>query len=342
MGQKNDYPPIGKKTNYALIRKYNSFLFESDEKTHPLIISAKLAKALNNLNSDIAKRILLDYQKGVHHDITYLDYVADDKEQADKITYLPSDRFLKTPDMIDVYESRLRQPMSIGKIVNKLFPNVFGPIQVELFVNEYKGELAKQFSDFYLAEGDEIRHWYHEKHYSDRSKGTLNGSCMKGDKAQEFFDIYCKNPQKVKLLILFSNKAKTEIKGRALIWIGLRKPVEIVGTERRETKIYMDRVYTVADSDIKLYTDYAISKNWLYKARQVMNDASYIENGQLKRESVAITLNKGAYKYYPSLDTLSYYTPSTGRLASYAGNGVPGHPRYILNNTGGKASPIDR
>ena len=73
------------------------------------------------------------------------------------------------------------------------------------------------------------------------------------------FDIYCKNPEKCKLLILLNEEEK--LMGRALIWVGMRKPTG---------RVYMDRIYVVNDADIKLYIDYAIENNWLYKAVQGM------------------------------------------------------------------------
>jgi hypothetical protein len=91
-----------------------------------------------------------------------------------------------------------------------------------------------------------------------------------------------------------------------------------------------------------LYIDYAIENGWLYKAAQVMNDSSYMENGKKVYSSVAIQIKPIKFDTYPSLDTLSYYTPSTGRLGSNPGNYVPGNPRYHLNSTTGVATKIDR
>jgi hypothetical protein len=103
----------------------------------------------------------------------------------------------------------------------------------------------------------------------------------------------------------------------------------------------MDRIYTIHDADKKLFIDFAEGNKWLHKAQQVMGDASYIDEGKKVYSSVAIQLKPVEYKFYPSLDTLSYYTPATGRLGSNAGN-YTGHPRYTLNSTTGNANKIDR
>ncbi len=326
-----------------IITNYKNFILEAnDNKLYPLILSDKLIKLLYSIKSDIATEILSDYNNKINHDISFLDYNPEDENKIDKLSYLPCDRFLKTPDMTDIYESRLRQELSIGKIVNKLFPGKFSPAQVESFVNDYKGKLTAslRFSDFYLAEGEEIRHWYNEANYQT-IKGSMGNSCMRHDYAQNYLDIYCKNPEKVKLLVLFANKAKTKIKGRALVWFGLKKPIEVVGDQKIESKILMDRIYTSEDSDQNAFIEYAIKNNWLYKAKQVMRDSMYVENGKTINGTIAITLKPLKFKSYPSVDTLCYYTPSTGRLASYPGFGIPGHPRFLLNGTNGVPNKID-
>lgn len=331
-----------------IITQYNDFLFETNEKdkVFPLIISERLLKFLKSLDSQIARKILHDYSNNVCHDLSFLDCVVDDKDKMDKITFLPVNKIVKgilsdTHVNMDVnFNAKGRQEISVGRLINRLYPEVFSKNEVEIFVNQYKADIAKGHSDFYLASGEEIRHWYFSGNYSS-NLGTINNSCMRGKLAQSYFDIYVNNPEKIKLLVLFSDKSKTKIKGRALVWFGLKKPIEIVDDKKIESKVYLDRIYTVADSDVELYKNYAKQNGWLYKAAQVMNDASYIENGKVIRNTVAITLKPKAYKAYPSLDTFCYYTPSTGRLASYAGLGIPGHPRYILNHTDGGASKID-
>lgn len=326
-----------------LITQYNDFLFEAadSDKLYPLIISERLLKALKSIKSKISQKLIQDFENKVPHKITYLDYTPGDEEKADKISYLPVDRLLRNPDMKDFYTSRLRQDIAAGGIANKLFSDAFDKEDVVNFVNEYKAKLAEHFSDFYMAQGEEIRHWYFQGNYIDENKGSINSSCMRHKASQPYFDIYCKNPEKVKLLVLFADKQKTKIKGRALVWVGLKKPVEIVGDKKLENKIYLDRIYTVSESDTPNYINYAKQKGWLYKAAQVMHDAAYIDNGKIIRDTVAITLKPQTYKTYPSLDTFPYYTPSTGRLASYAGYGVPGHPRIVLQSTNGGYNKID-
>lgn len=306
------------------IQSYNKFLFEAAEA--PLIISPKLKKVLRSLKLNISDEILAT--EGKPFDITYID-CFDTKDKIDKVSFMPSGKV--TPDESENFNSRMRQEMSVGRLVNKLCPDKFLQKDIEIFVNDFKGEMSKSFSNMKLVKGEEIRYWYLDSHYTTQSSGDINNSCMKGAKSQPYFDIYCNNPEKCNLLILLNDDG-TKIKGRALVWHELRKPTD---------RSYLDRIYTVNDADKKLFIDYAIQNKWLYKNKQVMNDATYIDDGKVVYSSVATVLKPIMYKQYPSLDTFSYYTPTTGRLGSNAGNYVPGNPRLHLNSTGGTYQKID-
>lgn len=329
-----------------ILFNYKDFLFEAEEgpvkrepalKEVPLIISEKLKKLFKSLNLPISNAILKE--EGSVRDISFLDYIDDDKDKNDKITYLPAGKVIpgmlsdKHVDIKTAWEAKGRQEMSIGRIVNKLLPERFKQSEVEQFVNDFKAEVSKVFSKFRLVDGEEIRYWYLQDHYETVNQGDINNSCMRGSKAQTYFDIYVNNPDKCKLLVLMSDKDKTKIKGRALVWFDLRKPTG---------RVYLDRIYTVYPQDQKLFIDYAVEHGWLYKAAQVMHDPSYIDNGKKVNSSVAIQLKPGAYRAYPSLDTFPYYTPTTGRLGSNPGNYIAGNSRYQLNHTDGGATKVDR
>ena len=313
-----------------LVYNYNNFLNEADDKEKkkiPFFLSETLAILLQRIKSPITKAIIDEINNP--HEISYLDCDPKDKEKIDKISFLPAAK----ADSGDSWFAKGRQEMSVGRIVNKLFPDRFKNQEVEEFVNGFKAAIAKGHADFRLVQGEDIRKYYLEDNYEMKGKGDINASCMRYQKAQPWLDIFVKNPEKCKLLILMSDKDPTKIKGRALVWMGTRKPVG---------RTYMDRIYVIYDADEQLFINYAIEHDWLYKAAQVMGDASYMENGKKVYSSVAIALNPITFDHYPSLDTLSYYTPTTGRLGSNQGNPVPGHPRYNLNSADGGSTKIDR
>ena len=94
-----------------------------------------------------------------------------------------------------------------------------------------------------MVQGESIAYWYNYKNYLDRS-GSLGNSCM-SNVDDEYFDIYMSNSDVCKLLILKSQENPNKIVGRALLWT-------LTGGEK-----YLDRIYTIKDSDIELFKDYA-------------------------------------------------------------------------------------
>jgi len=313
------------------IYNYTGFLNESTN--IQFFISQKLEKILKHINDPISNAILLAETEKKEYDITYLDCTSGDKNKIDRISFLPSAK-VEVGNIHDPnWTAKSRQEMAVGRVVNRLFPNTFSNAQVEQFVNAFKAKMSESVSNFRLVDGEDIRKYYLVDNYEEKNRGDINNSCMNNKESQPFLNIYVENPEKCKLLVLMSDKYPDKIKGRALVWMGLRKPIG---------KVYLDRIYTVNDSDEELYKNYAAERGWLYKNRQIMNDVSYVEDGKVINSSVAIVLNPAKYKQYPSLDTLSYYTPSTGRLGSNAGNYIKGHPRIRLDSAGGGYSKIDR
>ena len=121
----------------------------------------------------------------------------------------------------------------------------------------------------------------------------------------EYFDIYCYNPQ-VSLVILYSDDGKIDgdkytsdkIKGRAILWT-----CEIDG----ESATYMDRIYTKDDSDTRLFKEFALKNDWWHKEHQDMETNQYVTNGsQRKRATIKVKLDKAKTGKLPYMDTLCY------------------------------------
>lgn len=339
------------------ISQYKNFLNEADEKPTKekklmkIFISPRLLDILIKLTKmgdfqvkTVANRIINLSKTEDLFDKSYLDMV-DGKN--DIVSFMPANRAWRsmdfqsqedadkepTPDC-PMWKASGRQTLSIGKLVNYLFDN-FSDLAVEKFSNAFKAEISAIYiyDNFKIVTGEKIRYWYSEKNYAPGS-GNLNGSCMRYDNdrqsCQHFFDIYVENPEKCGLLILTDGNDK--LIGRALVWKNLRKPTE---------KTFMDRIYTIKQSDEELFKKYAIQNGWIYKHAQAANDNSYMENGQRIQKSIAVQLNPKQYKKYPFMDTMIYYNPGTGRLGSDAGNPVEGKRRYRLQATNGEPNPID-
>jgi hypothetical protein len=201
-----------------ILYNYIEFLNEANEVV--LDISGKLQRVLKSMKDPIANDILKVSCHGETpgtYDIAYLDYF-EDKSKKDKISFLPANKIV-SGEMGDPFTTKGRQEMSVGKIVNKLFPNKFTQPQIEAFVNSFKTELTKHFAKIKLVEGEEIRYWYLDEHYAGKH-GDVNSSCMRYKNSQKFFDIYCNNPEKCKLAVYLTDDDK-KLLGRAFSLVGI-------------------------------------------------------------------------------------------------------------------------
>jgi hypothetical protein len=222
--------------------------------------------------------------------------------------------------------SKNRQDVKIGKGIKALLDisdYKFTAQELEQFVNQFKATIDKlndKFSYFELVKGDEIGHWYNRQNYYE-SSGPLGSSCMAGV-PKRYFSIYMENPDVCNLLILKSKEDNTKIIGRALLWT-------LINGEK-----YLDRIYTVGDSDVQLFKDYAKENDWYVKYYNGSNADSYVINpktGEKDTLETKVKIKKGEYDGYPYLDTFKYWHPDTGILSTSRETSDD----YILESTGG-------
>ena len=207
--------------------------------------------------------------------------------------------------------STSRNPIKIGRLIRAILTKAnvsFTDKDVEDFTNTYKAtydfmkDVLKQFD---VIQGDKIAYWYEKNNYVSGG-GTLNNSCMADVDTENYFDIYCYNPQ-VSLVILYSDDGKIEgekytsnkIKGRAILW-----DANINGKEGK----FMDRVYTRFDSDVDLFKQFAEKNGWWYKKSQSMEPSEAITNGSESagNPNIIVKLKDGTWDYYPYCDTMCY------------------------------------
>lgn len=214
-----------------------------------------------------------------------------------------------------------RTEMKIGRWVKRIFTEVhkstISDSEIENFVNLYKSKIdGEDLTNFELVKGEDIRKWYHENNYLER-RGQLGNSCMRYHKCQEYLDIYVKNPEVCQLLILKSDDGN-KIKGRALIW------------KLTNGEYYMDRTYTINDSDRLLFQDYA-------RINKIKN--SY-DTGLSSSEDLIVELGDHTYEKYPYMDTFVVYNPSTKILRDDE-ELWPGQGYVHLQHTDGSFEPED-
>ena len=210
-----------------------------------------------------------------------------------------------------------RTDLYIGRFVNRVSEKgsqKLDPTEIERFVNTYKAKFdsfKSGESRFEEVSGEVIKHWYHQNNY-EAVKGQLGNSCMCKLSCQSFFKIYTENPEVCSLLILKSEEDYDKIAGRALVW------------KLSDGRTYMDRVYTVRDSDAQLFDEYANKRGWL-------NEDSMGHRDFIK---MIVKLKHWKFEEYPYMDTFKCLNVSEGYLSSDEDK-WPSPGFWKLEDTGG-------
>jgi len=192
-----------------------------------------------------------------------------------------------------------RQDIRIGRLIRSLLNlngiTGFSNSDIEKFVNDFKGTLKvinDAFSNFQIVQGDDLGFWYHRDNYLDKHKGSLGTSCQAVGRL-DWLEIYIKNPQTVKLLILKSEDDSNKIVGRALLW------------KLDDGNTLMDRIYTTKDSDVKIFTDFAKDNGW-----------EFIDSEGAYEKTFVAHIKPGEFDNYPSVDTMNKWDPKTGKISN--------------------------
>lgn len=200
-----------------------------------------------------------------------------------------------------------RQEVRIGRLIRTLLNSNKISVtdsEIEKFVNDFKGTLKvinDAFSNFQIVEGDDLGFWYHRKNYLEPNKGSLGSSCQAVGRL-DWLEIYIKNPDTVKLLILKSEDNPDKIVGRSLLW------------KLENGEILMDRIYTMRDSDTKIFKDYAKHMGWYCIDSDEDEDKTYVAY-----------VKPMEFDRYPSVDTMNKWDPKTGKISNNSFSGS----RYI-------------
>jgi hypothetical protein len=354
-----------------MISKYNSFsldlLLEKAINESFLYYSPNVRKALSRIKgNDIATELLGSEGTDVKPDMTFIDlgkegYFSfitmrnakplitakypntdwsiniDNKPMPDPETYSNDlhefDMDSGGSDASGVF-TKSRNEVGLGRFVNKLFPGKYNSKQVEEFVNSFKASLEKAGEYFDLVEGDDIDFWYKSENYKENS-GTLGSSCMA--QKSNLFGIYTQNQDVCKMLIL---KEDDKIIGRALIWKlesirSLCKPIEGV-------EYFMDRQYTIKESDVQKFRNYAKEQGWCYKSYNNHHSYSNVTiNDEVRNVGMTIKVKDKDYNRYPYMDTFKRYDVNNGILHNDDEQDSEHEGQYILEDTGGGYTEIE-
>jgi len=240
-------------------------LVRSEEGNIKLRYTTKLKKIFKVLQTrkdskKIADKFLNDIRKK-DVDISFFNIIDTINN---KLSCLPRNRIEglertkseKTGKMVlKSYDNNQRQEIRLGGIINRIYPDEFTTREIELFVNEFKGEhdMATGNIEIRIVEGKDIPYWYASKRYSPGGGGgggSLNQSCMRNE-PETRFDAYTSNPKQIKMAI-FVKGGKLE--ARAIVWT----------TDNGQ---FMDRVYYTIDHLNNAFHRYAEKNGMMYKGQ---------------------------------------------------------------------------
>lgn len=363
-----------------MLRKYEKFreslVLERALCESVLYLSPEMAAHLSKVGGEIAKDILDQVGKDIKLDSTFLDM----SEKEGEITFAtmrnakrkleeiyPNDpefvQSLEDPSKksgirremgyaewakaaVQVIKAQhpefwkaSRNPIKIGRLVRQIFPGKYTDSQIEEFVNRFKGTSKSDKDLFELVSGDAIAYWYDKNNYKE-IKGTLGDSCMAG-KDKGIFEIYTKNPEVCRLLILKDKENPEKIIGRALVWKLKENDLD------SKIEYFMDRVYTISDSDAIRFANYAKANGWAYKTHNNHYTQSQITFGESKLSAkMSVKLSPASdksyeYKQYPYMDTFKRYDPSSGVLHNDINEDEENEGQYMLQNTNGGWEEIE-
>ena len=258
-------------------------------------------------------------------------YIKCESDDVDFISYLPRSKYEKVED--PWVNGRIK--IKIGRFVKKFLTEFseknfnVNNVLIEKFVNLYKSYFSRDLSKMKIVEGNDILKYYLEDNYyhiNGNRYGSLWNSCMRQRERNKFMTLYAQNPDKVKMLVFFTDDDK--VRARALLWYGVK--------EHNSDKEYnfMDRIYFYYDHDVNFFKDWAKENGFISKWDQTAKSQMYFDEGigEPVRRSLYVTLDNYNLSYYPYLDTFKFFNYDKGRFS----NSDSYNFDYILTQSNGQ------
>ena len=228
-----------------------------------------------------------------------------------------------------------RNPVRIGKFVNKVTPSKYDSKQIEEFVNKLKSKREQTGEKFEIVEGDDIAFWYKTENYAE-VKGNLGNSCMR-EKPSSFFEIYTENPQVCRMLVLLEGG---ELIGRALIW--KLSYIRAYGKELPDGLYFMDRQYTIKESDVDKFRSYADENGWIYKTNNNHHSLEPVTyKGETFNATLRVDVKSSSYDRYPYMDTFRRFDSSEKSLFNDEEESSEYEGSYILDRIDGSYREVE-
>lgn len=255
----------------------------------------------------------------------------------DNISFIPKSKMDLVTDGFN--DTKYRTNLKIGRFVSKFITSeglsIFSVDQydIEVFVNLFKSFFDRDESRLKIVEGEDILKYYlHNNYYRPNSSciGTLWASCMRYSEKNSYMEIYAKNPDKIKMLVLFSDDGK--VKTRALLW---------ESCQDKEGKTYkvMDRIYSVYDHDMIFFKKWATDNGYIHKFEQSARTENIFNiDGSPQRLNLTVKLDNHVFDYYPYVDSFKYYSRKLGTLSN---SDIFSYKYILVQNHGGLSPELE-
>lgn len=237
------------------------------------------------------------------------------EEGNDTISFIPKSKLGVEHDGFN--DTKYRIKMKIGRFVNK-FVNESGirdweitHRHIEAFVNIYKSYFDSDENKLKVVEGNDILKYYLlDNYYQPNGSciGTIWNSCMRYKQKNSFMRIYSENPDKIKMLVLFSEDGR--VKTRALLWEDCRD------REGNKYKV-MDRIYSVYDHDVLFFKKWALNNGYIHKYEQsAKSERTFVTLDGVKSISLTTDIENYEFDFYPYIDTFKFFSKKCKTLSN--------------------------
>ena len=268
-----------------------------------LNVNDELFTFLKKLESDKITNLFNSYAE---FDMNYLGLEANGL-----ISFISSSKLSKLND--ESPYTKFRSTIKFGRLLVSLFDTAkieYKPYDIEILVNKFKSILDEynKFDLFDIVSGEDIIKWYHYTTNLNHGRRPLEGKGSLGHSCSGHainLELYRDNPERIKLVILYSDDTKTKIVGRCILWV------------IDENTQLMDRVYVENDSDYFLFKKYAIVNNFWRRSHNTKFEANFIDSKENSIDKeIIIPINNIEYFGYPFLDTMKFYNTKENYLTN--------------------------
>lgn len=266
-------------------------------------------------------------------------------DNSEMVTLLPKSKFKMVDSGVDPYSDGIgRIEMKIGRLISKLFDSevinqyVKNQSTIEHFVNSYKSHFDRSNISFKVVDGDDIKKYYLERNYlapNGNYFGTLWNSCMRYKERQKFLELYVKNPNQFKMLVMIQKVDDVEfIRGRSLL-CNVKTTDDSFLPKGSDVKV-MDRIYYLYDSDVIAFKKWASENGYITKFEQnAKSKPFFVVGDENKFISLVLSPEFPHNSYYPYLDTFSYFKYDDGLYY----NNIEMNHDYSLIQFNGRLEP---